>query len=227
MGRWLTADPIGYQGGINLYGYVRNRSTIGIDPSGLDISIGPSGNPWLVFNESVVSNGLDTGMNALYTSFTFGAYNGGNFKNQIGYDESVLLGDFARDTLIDALGGWINRAATLGKLGKASSLIRKATYIWEGMGNDLAYLKNPFLYEVGQKTIPDFAKYECLTPIARGRALIQDKGWFKAIFVPEGNFLPGGPTFSTGPTPGFRWMLRGGARYLEASSYVERKRKKE
>jgi|GEM_PF-1344789 len=34
-GRWLTPDPIGYQGGVNLYGYVANRPVNGSDPLGL------------------------------------------------------------------------------------------------------------------------------------------------------------------------------------------------
>jgi RHS repeat-associated protein len=34
--RWLNRDPIGEQGGINLYGYVANRPTIATDLTGLD-----------------------------------------------------------------------------------------------------------------------------------------------------------------------------------------------
>ena len=37
--RWLNRDPIGEQGGINLYGYVANRPTIATDASGLDSGI--------------------------------------------------------------------------------------------------------------------------------------------------------------------------------------------
>ncbi len=35
MGRWLSRDPIGEAGGINLYGYVDNRPLTHIDPEGL------------------------------------------------------------------------------------------------------------------------------------------------------------------------------------------------
>lgn len=34
-GRWLTRDPIGMEGGINLYGYVGNNPVMGVDPLGL------------------------------------------------------------------------------------------------------------------------------------------------------------------------------------------------
>ena len=34
LGRWIQRDPIGYSGGINLYGYVGGRSVVALDPSG-------------------------------------------------------------------------------------------------------------------------------------------------------------------------------------------------
>lgn len=37
LGRWLSRDPIGESGGINLYGYVKNRPTGNRDPLGLQI----------------------------------------------------------------------------------------------------------------------------------------------------------------------------------------------
>jgi RHS repeat-associated protein len=39
LGRFVTRDPIGYQGGANLYAYVANRPTIRKDPNGLHIYV--------------------------------------------------------------------------------------------------------------------------------------------------------------------------------------------
>jgi len=35
-GRWINRDPLGEQGGLNLYGYVKNTPSSGIDPLGLN-----------------------------------------------------------------------------------------------------------------------------------------------------------------------------------------------
>ncbi len=43
LGRWIQRDPIGYAGGINLYGYVRNHPVDKTDPSGEHIFAGEHG----------------------------------------------------------------------------------------------------------------------------------------------------------------------------------------
>ncbi len=42
LGRWLTRDPIGYQGGINLYEYVQSSPVANVDPEGLFFIAGPA-----------------------------------------------------------------------------------------------------------------------------------------------------------------------------------------
>ena len=43
LGRWLSKDPIGLAGGVNLYGYVDNDPINYTDPSGLVRPSGPQG----------------------------------------------------------------------------------------------------------------------------------------------------------------------------------------
>ena len=44
LGRWLSTDPIGVAGGINLYSYVKNMSTMAVDRLGLALSALGDGN---------------------------------------------------------------------------------------------------------------------------------------------------------------------------------------
>ncbi len=39
LGRWLTRDPIGYQGGVNLYEYVGGDPAGNMDPAGMDVVV--------------------------------------------------------------------------------------------------------------------------------------------------------------------------------------------
>ncbi|MBI3927004.1 MAG: RHS repeat-associated core domain-containing protein [Armatimonadetes bacterium] len=46
VGRFLTRDPIGYDGGLNLYAYCENNPVNFSDPSGLQTGVGdPDWNP--------------------------------------------------------------------------------------------------------------------------------------------------------------------------------------
>lgn len=45
LGRWMTRDPIGEEGGVNLYGFVRNNPVNNFDPFGLYINQYPPSPP--------------------------------------------------------------------------------------------------------------------------------------------------------------------------------------
>ncbi|MBX9943888.1 MAG: hypothetical protein K2Y40_07395 [Reyranella sp.] len=57
-GRFTQADPIGYQGGINLYGYVGNDPLNATDPSGLDTYFGQLTAAYVPIIGAVVSGGI-------------------------------------------------------------------------------------------------------------------------------------------------------------------------
>ena len=81
QGRWLSRDPIGENGGLNLYGYVLNQPIRFVDPLGLDVCV--------VVGGPVDDNPL--GHAALATSgkgiFSFGT----------AHKDGTPLGDYLRD----------------------------------------------------------------------------------------------------------------------------------
>lgn len=54
VGRFITKDPIGFDGGVNLYGYVENNPTNYIDPQGLSMSDSFGKLVWKVIVEAIV-----------------------------------------------------------------------------------------------------------------------------------------------------------------------------
>ena len=54
-GRFLTRDPIGYGGGVNLYGYIGNNPVNWMDPDGLDLVPAPGSTPGFIkqFNQAI------------------------------------------------------------------------------------------------------------------------------------------------------------------------------
>jgi RHS repeat-associated protein len=93
-GRWISADPIGFAGGLNLYGYALNRPLELVDPDGL-----------LVFVPILLGAGV---------ALLIGAVGGGAIS---GYQAWRSHGDVAaavrRGALIGGIGGLAGYGATL------------------------------------------------------------------------------------------------------------------
>ena len=92
LGRFVSRDPIGYDGGINLYAYCGGDPVNYRDPEGLDFSVGPSDHPWLAFNEDDTLNGLAVGCQAVRYVFTGTLWKpDSRFKASPYYGTSVVL----------------------------------------------------------------------------------------------------------------------------------------
>ena len=71
-------------------------------------------------------------------------------------------------------------------------------------------LMDKIMYEIGEKTLASakYAEYANLDRVSRGRKIIEDSGWLRAV-CPEGTGwrLGAGTTLGTGPTPSVRWLV--------------------
>jgi len=105
LGRWVTRDPIGYRGGINLYGYVRNTPTNTVDPLGLD-------GWWSGFTESLCDSWNSIG-DGIVAPFYGGwdalddAYDSGVFGQTVDADGITYYGTRAAVGVAAAATAWL------------------------------------------------------------------------------------------------------------------------
>ena len=84
LGRFLTQDPIGHEGGLNLYAYCDNSPLMAVDPSGLQgLNIGG-----YEFSGASIGKGLGVSGAAFLHTLSLHLWDGGAYRNEAGFAES-------------------------------------------------------------------------------------------------------------------------------------------
>ena len=97
-GRFLNRDPVGMEGGVNVYAYCTNNPVNLTDPLGLwEVSVGG-----FTFDGDVVSDGLKTGLAAVAHQFSGGLV-GGGYRNHVGFEGAKHCAQIA-DAALTATG---------------------------------------------------------------------------------------------------------------------------
>jgi len=184
VAHWLSRDPIGELGGINLYGYVGNMPMSRIDPLGLWYWNDPS------------------------TWFDGGGFEGtGNYSNWRGEDfEQAAYA--AIDGIIpfaDPFDHRYDKCDDLMKFSKGMGALSRDLALASAIPNIGMWARNPVLYEAGSATVPNrvFSIIEGLNPVWRGR-------WLRSFGSTFGPYTSAemaqayAATWNTGLTPGGR-----------------------
>jgi uncharacterized protein RhaS with RHS repeats len=129
-GRWLTRDPIGYAGGLNLYGYCSGNPVNLVDPLGL---CGEQGGDdgWSIWD--IIQTGLDIGGSIPGIGEPLDLINGGI---------SLMRGDYVNAglsfvSMVPIAGDIIGKGGKIGGavVSAGSKVINKGRDYWNGLGN--------------------------------------------------------------------------------------------
>ena len=197
-GRFLSADPIEFEAGINFYVYADNDPVNQGDPSGLDVTIGP-----FQFNARESAKGLKTGVAATVSAFTFGIYKGGKYRHEVGYQGANNLGVGAREVLITAgtlgvgtgarvtVGGV--RAASARVVFRGSSRVEAQALMAQGLSRRRAFGAIR-AFNSGKTTVKGREVVFHFTTIKGGKAIVRSKGLIATRRGTSGPGVYGGTT---------------------------------
>jgi RHS repeat-associated protein len=188
MGRWLSRDPIGEEGGLNLYGYAGNSPTNRTDPLGLWYALNPA--TWFD------GQGYQGGRSEFYRYSDLEQAAGATLDGIIPF----------ADPFADA--GAYDKCDEGSAFSRAAGAFARDAYLVGRIPNIGQWAKSPRLYEIGSKTVPKttWEVIKDLSPAQRGAALLRMQGW--RAYIPQVTRAYG-ETIRTGLTPG-GWLLLGG-----------------
>ncbi len=128
VGRWLTRDPAGYAGGMNLYAYCYGNPTNALDPLGLSPESGPD--QWYDKLARFASFGAEQAKSGVFDSFS-------------GHGGAGIATSTVATSAIDLVAGALSLPASVGHLGEGSGrfaasggglLSVEAIGMWEDVG---------------------------------------------------------------------------------------------
>lgn len=177
LGRWLSADPIGEAGGMNLYGYIGNGPLNGVDPYGLWVwhVAGAAAGFGLDLAAQLAMNGGDlSNVNWGSTLISAGT---GALGVGLGANVAKITGSIAARAALNALG-----SAAIGAAGQAANNALDDCKSWDkGLGQ--AALLNGMLGGAGSAVGDKIGR---LANAAAARA-----AW-SAASLPQKQFIVGG-----------------------------------
>lgn len=207
LGRFITQDPSGRNGGPNLYEYCMNSPVMGTDPTGQNPLAGVTAQDigdgfatgWAGWSTAVWSFPGLSNLNAKYSVYSAGAY-----ANEPGFTFSVASGTFATHALATAAGlKGLSMIATVAPFPGTTGTIAQW---WDTTGSIQPGVLNAIKFEAGQATLPNsmYDLYgEIPDPLDRFAAMYASDG-VRAYFPYSFNFLLSGGkgrTLGTGPSP--------------------------
>ncbi|MBI1334097.1 MAG: hypothetical protein GC165_14590 [Armatimonadetes bacterium] len=113
-GRWLSRDPIGYEGGANTYTYCEGNPVMMVDPYGTDVEI-----CGFLFTADGFRDGAKTGLCAI--AYVFTGKENEWAKHQPGYDGAVICAHVSKECLI--------QAAQIGAIDKISKVVAATKFV--------------------------------------------------------------------------------------------------
>ena len=196
LGRWLSADPLGEAGGMNLYAYCYGNPLNLYDPDGM----WPARPEWMLTNAEIGD-----------------ALNDGFFAT---LDGAIPFADpFADAGKYDQCESGVSTSQFFGGISRDAA-IALATGGGSTFANAAAQAKNPLLYELGSTTVSPgtwrFLKHTSV--VNRGRILAAKHGGIMKAFAAESSFFRALPNAGSGLTPLGSAIAAGGLHAADAAT---------